>query len=113
MSTHTLLKTARFLSLTAGAALTISGQQMLFANLLSGPGSLVVNNSLRAAAPLAEDAASGGTVRFVMGAAFLMAGLMAHALLGVHKQDQVRITVVPKKRKPAKEAKWFWIEMRV
>lgn len=110
MSTNTLLKTARFLSLSAGAILTASGQQALFAQLLSGPGSLVIDTNLRAAAPLTVEQSANGTMAFVMGAALLMVGLMLHALLGNHQPEKVRITVKPRYKRVAQ---WFWVQMKV
>lgn len=113
MSINTLLKTARTGAILTGAILSFSGQQQMFASLLTAPGALtVLQGTVPESAAATQTAATDGPVLFVLGIAFVMLGLFLHALIGVREEHHgnVHITVKPAK---SRVPKWFWIEMRI
>ncbi len=113
MSTNTILKALRGLSVGTGLSLAFVSQIQLGADLLSGQGSSLMPSPL--AAPALHDAApaafASGPMQLVLGVAFIVIGFFLHALIGVREERAVHITVVPKKK--IREQKWFWMEIRI
>jgi hypothetical protein len=116
MSITHFLKAARILSFGTGISLSLVGQYRLGAELLTGPGSILTDVNatlpLHGAAFVPSMPASNAPMQFVAGIAFIIVGMLVHALIHERQEREVHITVVPKK--PAtKEMKWFWVEVKI